>query len=121
DEPLEVLEQRVATLSVEVDAAVAGSALGERRRLLIERRAELDRELARADERTRAEATRLLNGPEGASPEARAQTLRDTERQRDDALAARAETAERLRAARAARDRLPAGGTSPDDPQPQTA
>jgi hypothetical protein len=107
DETLEVLEQRVQTLSMQVDAAVAGSTLGERRRLLIERRSELEHEIARADDTTAALARDLLRGPQGHAREARATLLRDSERARDAALSARAEAAERVRAARASRDRLP--------------
>ena len=119
DEPLEVLEQRVRTLSVQVDAAVAGSTLGERRRLLIERRSELDRELARGDDATIALARDLLRSTEGRTRDARTALLRSTEHARDAALSTRAEAAERVRAARATRDRLPAGAF--DGPRPETA
>lgn len=121
DEPVEVLEQHVRTLGVQVDAAVAGSTLGERRRLLTERRAELDRELSRADEPVRALATELLAGADGRTREARAATLRATEAARDAALATRAEAAERLRATRAARDRLPAVVVDDTTPRPASA
>jgi hypothetical protein len=120
DEPLEVLEQRVATLSVQVDDALANSTLGERRRLLTERRTELDRELARAGDHTRATAAELLNGPDGRDRESRAAALRQTERDRDEALSARAEATERVRAARGTRDRLPAADRALDDTAPQT-
>lgn len=120
DEPLEVLEQRVATLSVRVDTAVANSTLGERRRLLVERHAELDRELARASDQARATAKELLNGPDGRDREARTAALREAERDRDAALSARAEATERVRAARGTRDRLPAGDPVLDETEPQT-
>jgi hypothetical protein len=120
DEPLEVLEQRVRTLGAQVDEATASSTLGERRRLLMERRTELDRELAQADERRRTTAAELLGGPHGRSRETRATALREAERERDAALTARAEAAERVRAARAAHDRLPAGDVPLDGPTPDT-
>ena len=105
-QPADVLRRRVRVLEAGVDAERSEHALIERRRLLAERRAELDRELSAADTAAAHAASALLRTADARDRQARAATREQARRHRDAALEARAEAAERLRAARAARDQL---------------
>jgi hypothetical protein len=114
-QPADVLRRRVHLLETGLDAAGSDRTLIERRRLLAERRAELDRELSAADPAAAHAAAGLLRTAGARDRQARAATQEDARRRRDTALEARAEAAERLRAARAARDQ-PATGEPADLP-----
>jgi multidrug efflux pump subunit AcrA (membrane-fusion protein) len=109
-QPADVLRRRVRLLEAGVDAERSDHALSERRRLLAERRAELDREASAADAAAVQAASALLRSPEARDRRARAVAREHARRRRDTALEARAEAAERLRAARAARDQLATAG-----------
>ena len=115
--PADVLRRRLRSLEAATDAEHADHALSERRRLLVERRAELDRELSAADSDATRAAAALLRTTGARDRQARAAARQKARRDRDGALETRAETAERLRAARAARTQLAAadGADRPDD------
>ena len=104
--PADILRRRLRQLEAGVDAEHADHALSERRRLLVERRAELDRELSAADGDAARAAASLLRTSGARDRRARAATRQEARRDRDAALEARAEAVERLRAARAAREPL---------------
>ncbi len=108
-EAVEVLRRHARALEAAVGVARPANALGERRRLLTERRADVARVLADADADTVRAATDLLDGPDGADRLARAATSRAAERRRDAALEERAGAAERLRAAQRFLEAQPTG------------
>lgn len=105
-QPADVLRRRVRVLEAGIDGGRSDHALIERRRLLAERRAELDRELSAAETTARDAAAALLRTADARDHRARANVRAEARRHRDAALEARAQAAERLRAALSAHDRL---------------